>query len=56
LSFSLKEEYSLRVSDNWVLRRIFGTKREEVAGAWIKLHNELLHNLYSFTNIVMGLD
>jgi hypothetical protein len=28
------------------LRRIFETKREEVAGGWRKLHNEELHNLY----------
>jgi hypothetical protein len=30
---------------NWVLRRIFGSKRDEVAGVWRKLHNEELHNL-----------
>jgi hypothetical protein len=27
-----------------VLRRIFGPKREEVAGGWRRLHNEELHN------------
>jgi hypothetical protein len=30
-----------------VLRRIFGPKRDEVTGGWIKLHNEELHILYS---------
>jgi hypothetical protein len=30
-----------------VLRRIFGRKREEVAGGWRRLHNEELHNLYA---------
>jgi hypothetical protein len=30
-----------------VLRRIFGPKRDEVMGGWIKLHNGELHNLYS---------
>jgi hypothetical protein len=30
-----------------VLRRIFGPKRDEVAGDWRKLHNEELHNMYS---------
>jgi hypothetical protein len=30
-----------------VLRRIFGPKREEVAGDWRKLHNEEFHNLYT---------
>jgi len=29
-----------------VLRRIFGPKREEVAGGWRRQHNEELHNLY----------
>jgi hypothetical protein len=33
------------VFGNRVLRRIFGPKREEVAGGWIRLHNEELHNL-----------
>jgi hypothetical protein len=30
---------------------VFGIK-EEVTGAWTKLYNEGLHNLYSSTNIV----
>jgi hypothetical protein len=29
-----------------VLRRIFGSKRDEARGSWRKLHNEELHNLY----------
>jgi hypothetical protein len=29
---------------------IFGPKREEVAGGWIRLHNEELYNLYSAPN------
>jgi hypothetical protein len=35
-----------------VLRRIFGSKRDEVIGGWRKLHNEELHNLYSSPNII----
>jgi hypothetical protein len=35
-----------------VLRRIFGSKRDEVAGGWRKLHNEELHGLYSSPSIV----
>jgi hypothetical protein len=35
------------VFENRVLRRIFGSKRDEVTGDWRKLHNEELHNLYS---------
>jgi hypothetical protein len=42
----------LRVSENRVLRRIFGLKREEVEGGWRRLHNEELHNLYATPNII----
>jgi hypothetical protein len=40
------------VSENRVLRRIFGPKREEVAGGWRRLHNEELLNLYTSPNII----
>jgi hypothetical protein len=30
--------------ENRVLRRIFGSKRDEVTGDWRKLHSEELHN------------
>jgi hypothetical protein len=33
---------------NRVLRRIFGPKRGEMIGAWIKLLNDEFHNLYIF--------
>jgi len=35
-----------------VLRRIFGSKRDEVTREWRKLHNEKLYDLYSSPNIV----
>jgi len=47
----LREELRLRVFENRVLRRIFGPKRDEVAGEWRKLHNEELNDLYSSPNI-----
>jgi hypothetical protein len=50
-SVTLREEHSLRVFENRVLRRIFGPKRNEVTGEWRKLHNEELHNLYSSPDI-----
>jgi hypothetical protein len=31
---------------NTVLRRIFGSKKDEVKREWRKLHNEELHDLY----------
>jgi hypothetical protein len=40
------------VFENRVLRRIFGPKRDEVAGGWRKLHNEELPNLYSSPSII----
>jgi len=39
------------VFENRVLRKIFGSKREEVAGGWRRLHNEELHNLYASPNV-----
>jgi hypothetical protein len=42
----------LRLFENRVLRRIFGPKRDEVTGGWIKLHNEELLGLYSSPSIV----
>jgi hypothetical protein len=32
------EEKRLRVSENRVLRRMFGPKRDEMMGEWRKLH------------------
>jgi hypothetical protein len=40
------------VFENRVLRRIFGSKRDEVTSEWIKLHNEELHDLYSSPSII----
>ena len=51
-SLTLREERSLRVFENRVLRTVFGPKRDEVTGEWRKLHNEEHSDLYSLTNIV----
>jgi hypothetical protein len=40
------------VSDNRVLKRICGPKREEVAGSWRRMDNEELHKLYVSPNII----
>jgi hypothetical protein len=51
-SLTLREEHRVRVFENRVLRRIFGPKRDEVMGEWRKLHNEELHNLYPYPDII----
>jgi hypothetical protein len=43
---------TLRVLENRVLRRIFGSKREEITGSWRKLYTEKLHYLYSFPDVI----
>jgi len=48
----LREERKLRVFENMVLRRIFGPRREEVAGELRRMHNEELNDFHSSPNIV----
>jgi hypothetical protein len=40
------------VFENRLLRRIFGSKRDEVTGGWRKLHNAKLYNLYSSPSVI----
>jgi hypothetical protein len=46
-SLTLRKDHSLRVFEKRAPRRIYGPKREEVAGGWRRLHNGKLHNFYT---------
>ncbi|KDR23247.1 hypothetical protein L798_07149 [Zootermopsis nevadensis] len=50
-SLTQREKHRLQVLENRVLRRIFGPRRED-DGAWRKLRNDELKNLFSSPNIV----
>jgi len=51
-SLTLREERSLSVFENRVLKIIFGSQRDEVTGEWRKLHNEKIKDLYCSPNVV----
>jgi hypothetical protein len=42
------------VFENWVLRRKFGPKRDDVTGGWRKLHNEEVNDVYFSPNIIQA--
>jgi hypothetical protein len=48
----LREEHRLRVFEDRVLRRIFGTKRDEIIGDWGELNNEEPNDLCFSPNII----
>jgi hypothetical protein len=51
-SLTLREEHRLKVFENRVLSKIFGSKRDKVTAEWRRLHNEKLKDLYSSPNII----
>ena len=53
-SLALREEHGLRVFENKVLRKIFGTKKE-FTGEWRKLHNAELDALNFSPKIIRNL-
>jgi hypothetical protein len=46
-SLTLREKRRLQIFENWALKNLFGSKRDEVTGKWRKVHIEELYNLYS---------
>jgi hypothetical protein len=49
---TLREEHRLRVFENRVLRRVFGSRRDDVTWEWRRLNNEKLYALCSSSNII----
>jgi len=48
----VREECRPRVFENRVLRKIFGSKREEVTGECRRLRNTEIYDLYASSNVI----
>jgi len=48
----LREERSLRMFEDIVLRKVLVTNRDEVTGEWSKLQHEELNDLYCSPNVM----
>ena len=54
-TLTVTEKYTLRVFENRVLRKVFGSIRVKVIREWSKVHNEELHDLYFPPNIIRAI-
>jgi hypothetical protein len=51
-SLTMREKCRLRMFENWLLRKIFGCKRDNVTGDWRELHRKKLQDMCSAQNII----
>jgi hypothetical protein len=51
-SLILWYDHRLTILENRVLRTIFGLMIDDVTGDWRKLHNEVLHIVYSLPSVI----
>jgi hypothetical protein len=52
VDLTFREEHRLTVFNNIAQRKVFGLKREELAGGSRRLHNKELNDLFSSPNII----
>jgi hypothetical protein len=50
-SLTFREEHRLRMSAKWMLRKIFGSKRDNIIEKWRRLRKVELYDLYFSRNI-----
>jgi hypothetical protein len=55
-SLTLREERTLGVFENRVLRGILGPRRDKITREWRKLYNEELNEQYSSQNIIWAIN
>jgi len=55
LGLTFCEKRRVRVFENRVLRKMFGSKRDNITGDWRKLHNGELYDLYYSRNIIQAI-
>jgi hypothetical protein len=55
-TFTLREEHTLRVFENRVLRGILGPDRDEVTREWGQLYSRKVYNLYASPNIIRQIE
>jgi hypothetical protein len=51
----MRDERRVMLFKNWVLKVIFGLKKNELRGEWRKLHKKELTDLYSSPNTTRGI-